>query len=199
MKKLNKIIVTLIIILLLAVIGGGTFLYVNDRRNSDKKISELENKIKKQEIYNEINELNNSNANLIILIEYRQTDSLRLTYYFYDNKIVELKYQNSGALPGGEIKEYNDITNYYFDKKIDLSELENFLSNFTKEKEESVQTCIKVTEHNGNTYYINDRAVSNSGDIKFASSEISSKILEIESKATKNINNSENSNSNINN
>ena len=99
-KNINKVVVCLFIIIILIV------------------VLILFNKIKKNEIPD--------NPNLKIEVDMGGTPVSIITYYFYDDSIIETSY-SGGVLPTGPVS-YTITTKYHFNEKVDLTELMEFLN-----------------------------------------------------------------------
>jgi len=92
------------------------------------------------------------NPNLKISINNFTEPSYIETYYFYDDTVIDISC-SSGVLPDGP-KSSTTITKYYFNEKIDITELKSFIEKMPIDT--SSMPSVQITEKNGETYYIDD-------------------------------------------
>ena len=118
-----------------------------------------------------------NNPNLKISIDYMTAPSLISTYYFYDDAIIKTSH-SGGFLPNGPVSS-TSTTKYYFNEKIDLSELRNSINKFPKDT--SGINSVEITEKDGITYSIDDLNIpnGNSSEITSASGELLIEIRKI--------------------
>ena len=90
------------------------------------------------------------NPNLKITIDYMSAPSHIITYYFYDDSIIETNY-SGGVLPSGPSSS-TTTTKYYFTEEIDLTKLRNFIDGMPKVNKGLY--LIEVTEKDGTSYGI---------------------------------------------
>ena len=116
-----------------------------------------------------------TNPNLKISIDYMSTPSFIITYYFYDDTIIETSY-SGGVLPTGPVSS-TSTTKYYFNNKIDLTNLKNFINQIPKDTSNNKYGLVEVTEKDGTTYYIDD--LNNSSELSLAHEELLTEIMNI--------------------
>ena len=117
------------------------------------------------------------NPNLKISIDYMSAPSLIFTYYFYDDAIIETSH-GGGLLPNESVLS-TSTTKYYFNEKIDLSELKNFIDKIPRDT--SGRNLVEITEKDGITYSIDDLNIpnGNSSEITLAHGELLAEIMKI--------------------
>lgn len=122
-----------------------------------------------------------NNQNLKISIDYMSAPSLIFTYYFYDDTIIATSH-SAGLLPSGPSVSTSTIK-YYFNEKIDLSELKDFIDKIPRDT--SNRTSVEITEKDGTTYGIDDSNITNknSSGLTLAHGELLAKITKITDKA----------------
>ena len=125
------------------------------------------------------------NPNLKISIDYMSAPSLIITYYFYDDTIIETSH-SGGVLPTGPVSATN-TTKYYFNKKIDLTNLKNFINKIPRDTSDN--GLVEVTEKDGTTYFINDLNVTNKkgSGLLLAHGELLTEIMNITDNAVRKI------------
>ena len=123
------------------------------------------------------------NPNLKISIEYLSAPSVIITYYFYDDTIIETSYRG-GILSTGPVSS-TSTTKYYFNNKIDLTNLKNFINKIPRDT--SNNGLIEVTEKDGTTYYIDDLSITNekSSGLSLAHGELLTEIMKITDNAVR--------------
>jgi len=89
-----------------------------------------------------------------------------------------------GILPTGHSSS-TSTTKYYFNEKIDLSELRNFIDKTPRDT--SNKQLVEITEKNGTTYSINDFNDTNENNsrLTIAHGELLTEIRKITNQATR--------------
>ena len=140
---------------------------ISTNKNIDTKDIETsssgnkETTITGKNVNDEINKILNGNKpNLKIKVDWKSAPLQIDTYYFYDKAIVKTTEIMGEVIINGEI---NDETRtvYYFDKNIDLTEINNFLSLLTPTDSE-FDANITITKNDGSEYLAKDIEKSNS-------------------------------------
>lgn len=155
MKKIiNKVVVCIFIIMILIV------------------LLILFNKNKKIEIPD--------NPNLKIEVDMGFTPVSIITYYFYNDSIIETSY-SGGVLPTGPVSN-TTTTKYYFNEKVDLTELMDFINQFSKNTDDLGD--IRVTLDSGESYFIDENSFTDYNGVRVPL-EICTRIFRITDKAYK--------------
>lgn len=154
-KNINKVVVVCLFIIIILIV-----------------VLILFNKIKKIEIPD--------NPNLKIEVDMGGAPVSIITYYFYDDSIIETSY-SGGVLSTGPVS-YTITTKYHFNEKVDLTELMEFLNQFSKNTDDIGD--IRVTLDSGESYFIDENSFADYNGVRVPL-EICTRIFRITDKAYK--------------